>query len=151
MKKQSGFTLIEFTIAMAVTLVALAATVLAFRTATFSHQNVTQREDMADNIRAGLNLLEQDLIMTGMGVPTGGISIPTFAATSACPGGTSNLKRPMPTGTATFPTCNTTLPPIEPGNALGPLITAPDATSLDRKSTRLNSSHRSLSRMPSSA
>jgi len=130
MKKQTGFTLIEFTVAMAVTLVALGATILAFRTATYSNQNVNQREDMADNIRAGLNLLEQDLIMTGMGIPTGGISIPTFAATSACPGGTSNLKRPMPTGAATFPVCNTTLPSIEPGNALGPLITAPDATSL---------------------
>ena len=130
MKKQSGFTLIEFSIAMAVTIVALTATVLAFRTATYSNQNVTQREDMADNIRAGLNLLEQDLIMTGMGIPTGGIAIPTFAATAPCPGGTSNLKRPMPTGTATFPVCNTTLPAIEPGNAMGPLITAPDATSL---------------------
>jgi prepilin-type N-terminal cleavage/methylation domain-containing protein len=129
MKKQSGFTLIEFTVAMAVTLVALLATVMAFRMATYSNQNVTQREDMADNIRAGLNLLEQDVIMTGMGVPTGGITIPTFAATTACPGGTSNLARPVPTGTATFPVCNTTLPPIEPGNALGPLITAPDATS----------------------
>src|SRR5208282_4719992 len=97
---------------------------------TFSNQNVNQREDMADNIRAGLNLLEQDLIMTGMGLPTAGITIPTFAATAACPGGTSNLARPVPTGTATFPTCNTTLPSIEPGNAMGPLITAPDATSL---------------------
>jgi prepilin-type N-terminal cleavage/methylation domain-containing protein len=129
MKKQSGFTLIEFTVAMAVTLVALLATVMAFRMATYSNQNVTQREDMADNIRAGLNLLEQDLIMTGMGIPTGGIAVPTFAATSGCPGGTSNLARPIPTGTATFPTCNTTLPSIEPGNAMGPLITAPDATS----------------------
>jgi type II secretory pathway pseudopilin PulG len=130
MKKQSGFTLIEFTIAMAVTMTALLATVLAFRMTTYANQNVTQREDMADNIRAGLNLLEQDLIMTGMGVPTGGIAIPTFAATSACPGGTSNLARPVPTGTATFPVCNTALPPIEPGNAMGPLITAPDATAL---------------------
>lgn len=130
MKKQCGFTLIEFMIAMAVTMVALLATVLAFRAATYSNQNVTQREDMADNIRAGLNLLEQDLIMTGMGMPTGGITIPTFAATSACPGGTSNLARPVPTGTATFPVCNTTLPSIEPGNAMGPLITAPDATAL---------------------
>src|SRR5208282_1540129 len=129
MKKQSGFTLIEFTVAMAVTLVALLATVMAFRMATYSNQNVTQREDMADNIRAGLNLLEQDVIMTGMGVPTGGITIPTFTATTACPGGTSNLARPVPTGTGTFPVCNTTLPAIEPGNGLGPLITAPDATS----------------------
>jgi prepilin-type N-terminal cleavage/methylation domain-containing protein len=130
MKKQAGFTLIEFSVAMAVTMVAMLATVMAFRTATFSNQNVSQREDMADNIRAGMNLLEQDLIMTGMGVPTGGISIPTFAATAACTGGTSNLNRPVPTGTAKFPTCNTTLPSIEPGNAMGPLITAPDATSL---------------------
>ena len=82
MKKQSGFTLVEFSVAMAITLVALLATVMAFRMATYSHQNVTQREDMADNIRAGLNLLEQDVIMTGMGVPIGGITIPTFAPTS---------------------------------------------------------------------
>jgi prepilin-type N-terminal cleavage/methylation domain-containing protein len=130
MKKQSGFTLIEFSVAMAVTMVALLATVLAFRTATYSNQNLTQREDMADNIRAGLNLLEQDLIATGMGVPTGGIAIPTYAATSACPGGTSDLNRPVPTGSAIFPVCNTTLPSIEPGNGMGPLITAPDATTL---------------------
>jgi prepilin-type N-terminal cleavage/methylation domain-containing protein len=129
MKKQSGFTLVEFSVAMAITMVALLATVMAFRMATYSNQNVTQREDMADNIRAGLNLLEQDVIMTGMGVPTGGITIPTFAATTGCPGGTSNLGRPLPTGAGTFPLCNTTLPPIEPGNSLGPLITAPDATS----------------------
>ena len=97
MKKQSGFTLVEFSVAMAITLVALLATVMAFRMATYSNQNVTQREDMADNIRAGLNLLEQDVIMTGMGVPIGGITIPTFAPTTACPGGTSNLARPLPT------------------------------------------------------
>jgi prepilin-type N-terminal cleavage/methylation domain-containing protein len=129
MKKQSGFTLVEFSVAMAITLVALLATVMAFRMATYSNQNVTQREDMADNIRAGLNLLEQDVIMTGMGIPLGGITIPTFAATTTCPGGTSNLARPLPSGPGTFPTCNTTLPPIEPGSALGPFITAPDATS----------------------
>jgi Tfp pilus assembly protein PilW len=128
--KLSGFTLVEFAVSMAVTTTALLATMLAFRTATFSNQNVTQHEDMADNIRAGLNLLEQDLIMTGMGVPTGGITIPSYAATTACPGGTSNLNRPLLTGTTKFPTCNLTLPAIEPGHQLGPLITPPDATTL---------------------
>jgi Tfp pilus assembly protein PilW len=128
--KQSGFTLVEFAVSMAVTTTALLATMLAFRTATFSNQNVSQREDMADNIRAGLNLLEQDLIMTGMGIPTGGISIPTYAATAACPGGTSNLNRPMLTGSAKFPVCNLTLPAIEPGYEMGPQITPPDATTL---------------------
>jgi prepilin-type N-terminal cleavage/methylation domain-containing protein len=129
-KRESGFTLIEFMIAMAVTTIAILATMLVFRTATYGNQNVTQREDMADNIRAGLNLLEQDVIMTGTGVPTAGITIPTFAATASCPAGTSNLNRPVPTGTAKFPVCNLTLPSIEPGNAMGPLITAPDATAL---------------------
>lgn len=126
-KKQSGFTLIEFMVATAVTMLAILATLLVFRTATFTNQNVTQREDMADNIRAGMNLLEQDLIMTGMGIPTSGITIPTYTATGACPGGTSNLNRPVPTGSAKFPVCNTALPAIEPGNAMGPLITAPDS------------------------
>lgn len=127
MKKESGFTLIEFMVATAVTMIVVLATLLVFRTATFSNQNVTQREDMADNIRAGLNLLEQDLMMTGMGIPTSGITIPTYTATAACPGGTSNLNRPMPTGSTKFPVCNTALPSIEPGNALGPFITAPDS------------------------
>ena len=84
MKKQLGFTIIEFTIAMAVTIVALAATMLAFRDATQANQNVTQREDIADNMRAGLNLLEQDLIQTGTGIPTGGISIPSNVASGSC-------------------------------------------------------------------
>jgi hypothetical protein len=130
-KKQSGFTLVEFAVSMAVTTTALLATMLAFRSATFSNQNVSQREDMADNIRAGLNLLEQDLIMTGMGMPTGGITIPTYAATTACPGGTSNFNRPMLTGSAKFPVCNLTVPSIEPGYEMGPKITPPDATTLN--------------------
>jgi len=41
MKKQFGFTLVEFAVAMGVTLVALAATMLAFRDATSANQNVS--------------------------------------------------------------------------------------------------------------
>jgi prepilin-type N-terminal cleavage/methylation domain-containing protein len=128
MKRQSGFTLVEFTVAMAITLVALAATVLAFKDATRSNQNVGQHEDMTDNLRAGMNLISQDLIETGTGIPTGGVSIPTYAATAGCPGGTSDLNRPGPSS-ATFPVCNTVLPAIEPGADMGPFITSPDATS----------------------
>jgi prepilin-type N-terminal cleavage/methylation domain-containing protein len=129
MKKQSGFTLVEFMVAMGVSLVALAATMIAFKDATRSNQNVYMHEDMTDNIRAGMNLITQDLIETGTGIPTAGIFIPTYAATSSCSAGTSNLNRPTLSGAATFPTCNTVLPSIEPGNALGPFITSPDATS----------------------
>jgi hypothetical protein len=114
---------------MAITLIALAAVMLAFKDATRSNQNVAQKEDMTDNLRAGMNLITQDLIETGTGIPTGGITIPTYDATGACPGGTSNLNRPGPGGTSTFPICNTVLPAIDPGPGLGPLITSPDATS----------------------
>jgi prepilin-type N-terminal cleavage/methylation domain-containing protein len=130
MKKQLGFSLIEFMIAMAVTLIAVAATMVAFKDATSANQNVTLRADMTDNLRAGLNLIEQDLIQTGTGIPIGGITIPSYNPTAACPNGYSVVNRPLLTGATTFPQCNLALPSIEPGNALGPFITTPDATSL---------------------
>src|ERR1700693_3628135 len=129
MRKQSGFTLTEFIMAMGITIVSLAATVLAFKDATRVNQSVTFREDMSDNIRAGMNLIEQDLIETGTGIPTGGITVPSFNGGSCASGSYSNVNRPIFTGTATFPICNTVLPSIEPGNAMGPFITSPDATS----------------------
>jgi prepilin-type N-terminal cleavage/methylation domain-containing protein len=129
MKKQKGFTLVEFIVAMGIALVALGATMLAFRDATHSNQNVAFRQDMNDNLRAGLNLIQQDLLQTGTGIPTGGITIPVTGSGGGCPNGSTAINRPSLTGGATFPTCNLTLPAIEPGNALGPLITSPDATS----------------------
>src|SRR5271154_146340 len=93
-KRQAGVTLIEFAIAMAVTTVAIGATMLAFKDATQANQNVTQREDIADNMRAGLNMLEQDLIQTATGIPTGGISVPATAAAGACTSGVTNILRP---------------------------------------------------------
>ncbi|HME11427.1 MAG TPA: type II secretion system protein [Candidatus Acidoferrum sp.] len=129
-KKQAGFTIIEFSIAMGVTAIALAATMLAFMNATQANQNVTLREDIADNLRAGLNQMEQDLIQTGTGIPTGGITIPSAAPSGGCTAGYSNIGRPLLNASTYFPHCNVVLPAIEPGNALGVLITAPDATSL---------------------
>src|SRR6202521_6445036 len=83
MKKKSGFTLVELIIGMAVTMVALAAAFVLFRDSTKANTNVTQTSGMSDNIRAGLNLIVQDLIQTGTGIPTGGISIPTPLDASA--------------------------------------------------------------------
>jgi prepilin-type N-terminal cleavage/methylation domain-containing protein len=119
MKKQTGFTLIEFAVAMGVTAIALAATMLAFRNATLVNQSVTLNEDMTDNIRAGLNLMQQDLIQTATGIPTGGISVPTGAPSGGCTAGFTNIKRPLLTGTTFFPHCNVAMPAIEPGNAIG--------------------------------
>jgi type II secretory pathway pseudopilin PulG len=128
-KRQAGVTLIEFTIAMGVSAVAIAATMLAFKDATNANQNVTQREDISDNMRAGLNLLQQDLIQTGTGIPTGGITIPSNVPSGGCTTGYAAINRPLLNATTFFPHCNVVLPAIEPGNALGALITSPDATS----------------------
>jgi prepilin-type N-terminal cleavage/methylation domain-containing protein len=127
MKKIAGFTLIELLIAMSVTLVILYAAVLAFQNASNSNQIVVQSADMTDNLRAGLNLIQQDLQQAGAGIPVGGISIP-FTPNAANCGTTAAINRPILGGKTTFPSCNATMPAVEPGNSLGPALTAPDAT-----------------------
>jgi type II secretory pathway pseudopilin PulG len=137
MKKKSGFTLVELIIGMAVTMVALAAAVLMFRDSTKANTNVTQASDMSDNMRAGLNLIVQDLIQTGTGIPTGGISIPNTINASGCNVGRP-VNRPPAVLKLTFQGpnsankgCNTILPAVEPGNGLGPVVTSPDGSQID--------------------
>jgi prepilin-type N-terminal cleavage/methylation domain-containing protein len=135
MKKKSGFTLVEMIIAMAVTMIALAAAVLTFKDSTKANTNVTQSSDMSDNLRAGLNLVVQDLIQTGTGIPTGGISIPNTINAAGCNVGKPVNRPPAVLGltfqgpNSTTPGCNVILPAIEPGGDLGPTITSPDGTS----------------------
>ena len=130
-KKFAGFTLLEMMIAMAVTLILLAAAVMTFRDANSSNQVVTQAADMTENFRAALNNIEVDLQQAGTGMPPGGINIPyTPNGSSSSPCSTQpGINRPKLGGQTTFPVCNSTLPAVEPGNMLGPSITAPDATS----------------------
>ncbi|HXR33265.1 MAG TPA: prepilin-type N-terminal cleavage/methylation domain-containing protein [Verrucomicrobiae bacterium] len=133
-KKIAGFTMIELLIAMAVTIILLYATVLVFQNATTSNQIVVQSADMTDNLRAGLNLIQQDLQQAGAGIPVGGISIPFTPDGSGC-ATTAVINRPILAGNSaipgagTFPKCNNTIPAVEPGNSLGPALTAPDAAS----------------------
>jgi prepilin-type N-terminal cleavage/methylation domain-containing protein len=129
-RKLAGFTLIELMIAMSVTLVLLYAAVAMFRDASNSNQVVTQGSDMTDNLRAGLNLIQQDLQQAGTGIPTGGIPIPYSSngnVANPC-GLTAEPNRPTLTGSTLFRACNSTMPAVEPGYALGPLVTAPDGT-----------------------
>lgn len=131
MKKQRGFTLVEFMVAMAVTLVVVGATVAAFRDTAKTSQNVSLKGDMTDNLRAGLNLIQQDLIQTGTGIPTGGIPVPnTGLAASGCSSGVAALNRPsLAASSLIFPKCNVVLPALNPGSSLGVFISSPDATS----------------------
>jgi len=120
---------------MAVTMVALAAAFVLFRDSTKANTNVTQASDMSDNMRAGLNLIVQDLIQTGTGIPTGGITIPNTTS-SGCNSKARRVNRPPAGLNLTFDGpnsanlgCNVILPAIEPGNGLGPTVTSPDGTS----------------------
>jgi len=127
--KIAGFTLIELMIAMGVTMVLLYAAVSLFRDASQSNQIVSQASDLSDNLRAGLNLIQLDLQQVGSGITTQNASIP-IPFTAPC-GTTPRINRPALGGASTFPypgaPCESSIPAIEPGNAMGPAITAPDA------------------------
>jgi len=127
--KFPGFSLVELMIAMVVTLLLLYGAMMVFKDAATSNQMVTQASDMTDNLRAGLNMIQLDLQQAGEGIPIGGIPIPyTSNGSSTAPCGTTlPPNRPALLSGATFPPCNAVMPSIEPGQALGPLITAPDA------------------------
>ncbi len=126
----AGFTLIELMMAMSVTMILLYAAVLAFRDAQQTNSIVTESADMTSNLRGGLNNIIQDLQQAGTGIPTGGIPIPftSNGSTTAPCGTTAPINRPILGGAGTFPPCNAVLNAVEPGNMLGPPITAPDAT-----------------------
>jgi prepilin-type N-terminal cleavage/methylation domain-containing protein len=129
-RKNAGFTLVELMVSMSVTLVLLYAAVSMFRNASQSNQVVTQASDMTDNLRAGLNLIQQDLQQAGTGIPTGGIPIPytsNGSIVSPC-GLTAEPNRPTLTGSTQFRLCNATMPAVATGQSLGPMVTAPDAT-----------------------
>jgi type II secretory pathway pseudopilin PulG len=134
MKRDVGFTLVELLVAIAVTLIVIGAAVVIFRDSMKASSNTTQAADMSDNLRAGLNLIVQDLIQTGTGIPTGGISIPNTVNASGCNVGKPVNRPPAVLGltfqgpNAANPGCNVILPAIEPGNGIGPAVTDPDGT-----------------------
>jgi hypothetical protein len=134
MKKQAGFTLVEFLVATIVTIIVLGAAVMIYRDSARGNSVVTQTSDMSDNIRVGMNLIVQDLIQTGTGIPTGGIPIPNTTNAAGCNTG-AQVNRPPGSLNLTFQGpnqanagCNVVLPAIEPGAGLGPAVSSPDGT-----------------------
>jgi type II secretory pathway pseudopilin PulG len=111
MKKQTGFTMVEFMIAMGVTLVIFAAAVGAITSTMRSNQTVALTADLNDNLRASLNLVRQDIVLAGEGIPAGGISIPSGAGIT--------VNRPGP---AALKFQQTFLPALSLGTALGPTV-----------------------------
>ena len=134
MKRKKGFTLVELLVAIAVTSIVIGAAVVMFRDSMKASRNTTEAADMSDNLRAGLNLIVQDLIQTGTGIPTGGISVPNTINANGCNVG-QLVNRPPAVLNLTFQGpntanagCNVIVPAIEPGSGLGPTVINPDGT-----------------------
>jgi prepilin-type N-terminal cleavage/methylation domain-containing protein len=122
-KRETGFTLLEVLVAMTLMLIILGATVGTLTDAIHATQAVTLMADTQENLRAGMNYIERDLVQAGEGLPQTGITIPNTGSVSA-------VNRPGPTGIGTFPTSWTVLPDISPGNQLG-LTTAASGVATD--------------------
>ncbi|MBI3669733.1 MAG: prepilin-type N-terminal cleavage/methylation domain-containing protein [Acidobacteria bacterium] len=116
MKRQAGFTLMEMMVALAITMVVVAATLSALNDAQRANAAVSQMADMTENLRAGMNMMVSDLVQAGEGVPTGGIPIPSG-------GSGAPINRPSPPGmNYSFPLGATSLPAASPGAGLGPTM-----------------------------
>lgn len=111
MKKQTGFTLVEFLVAMGISLVVLAAAVMAFTDGLRTSEIVTFTADMNDNLRASLDLVTKDLLLAGEGIPPSGINLPS--------GNGVIINRPNLTA-STF--SGTILPAVSLGTGLGPTV-----------------------------
>jgi prepilin-type N-terminal cleavage/methylation domain-containing protein len=137
-KRQAGFTLIEMMVAMAVTVIVLGGAMVAFRDSTKTNRSINQTADMSDNTRAGVNMVVQDLILTGSGVPTGGIAIPNTVDATGCNKGVPINRPPAALGlvfagpTTARAGCNVVMPAIEPGPNLGPIVTSSDGTTAQK-------------------
>jgi prepilin-type N-terminal cleavage/methylation domain-containing protein len=114
--KESGFTLIEMLVAMAILLVVVAASLSIFTDGLRANQASSLLANMNQNLRAGMNLTIRDLLQTGQGIPTGGIPIPSGP-------GTTPINRPSSAvAVLTFPITYTAIPAVTPGANLGPII-----------------------------
>ena len=161
LSREDGFTITEMMVSTAVVLLVLAGALTTFRNALAINDSAAQLADANQNLRAGTNQLIRDLLMAGRMIGTEGIAMPTGPGiTFARPGPVAMNFPEIADGDATLQ-----LPSITTGFQLGPSIRnsrtdmitimtvdefMPIVTT-DRKSTRLNSSHLRLSRMPSSA
>lgn len=124
MRKQIGFTMVEFLVATAISLVLIGAAVAAFTDALRSNEMVTLTADLNDNLRAAMDLISRDLVSTGTGIPPSGISIPSGAGVT--------INRPNLTP-LTF--SGTILPAVSLGTGLGPAVSISETTSSSNPGT----------------
>lgn len=76
-KPNSGFSLVELLVAMAITIIVLGAALMMFVKSTDTNDMTTQMAEAQANARAAANLISQDLSQAGTGIPWGGITLPS--------------------------------------------------------------------------
>lgn len=81
-KQDTGFTLLELMVSMAVGLIVMAAMASLFKLGLTSTMMVTQRAETQQNMRAAVDLMMKDISMAGAGIPSGGIQLPTGAGST---------------------------------------------------------------------
>lgn len=113
MKREQGFGLIEILISMTLFLVVLATTLGSLNDALSINEKTMQMTDLEQNLRAGVNLMVQDFIQAGWGIPTGGLPIPSGV-------GSQTVNRPGPPGAGYTFSPLLTIPAVNPGAGLGP-------------------------------
>jgi prepilin-type N-terminal cleavage/methylation domain-containing protein len=113
MRREQGYSMTELLVAMTLALVLLGATMSSLNTAMGLNEKTTVMADLGQNLRAGMNLLVQDFVNAGWGIPTGGIPIPSGAGATA-------VKRPSPPGANYNFSPAETIAAVNPGPALGP-------------------------------
>jgi type II secretory pathway pseudopilin PulG len=112
---EAGFSLIELLVSATIGLLVIGAALTAFTNGVEINDIASQMSDSGHNLRTGANLLIKDLMQTGRGIPTGGISIPL---------GAGQIKRPGPDGSALFfdNTNGETLAAVTTGHDKGPAV-----------------------------
>jgi prepilin-type N-terminal cleavage/methylation domain-containing protein len=76
-RTEPGFSLIELLISMAVGLIVILAVSSLFKTGVDATFLVTQRAEIQQNLRAGMEMMVKDISQAGAGLPTGGLQLPT--------------------------------------------------------------------------
>ncbi len=118
---QRGFTLLEMLIAIAISLIVLAA---ASRVVVQSMQSTTvimTRSEMQNELRSASNQIARDLQQAGTGVPIGGVPIPSAASGGTNPKFGCDLSTCYLTANNLF--TQGVLYKVTPGSAAGPTTT----------------------------
>jgi len=113
-KSDNGFGLIEVLISMTIFLVVLATTLGSLNDALSVNEKTNQMTDLEQNLRSGMNLMVQDFIQAGWGIPVGGLPIPSGEDAQV-------VHRPGPPGTAYTFSPALTIASVNPGANLGPI------------------------------